>query len=110
MGAYIGMQNFSQIGQHLKMGRILHHFPFISLKSVTVFSCDSSSIGHNVCLLVYLSATSFMELLFCGYILHFLAVIAALYVTMSACWSICQQRVLWKCYALVSVRLLLLLL
>ena len=29
---------------------------------------------------------------------------------MSSCWSVCPQQVLWKCYAVVNVWLLLLLL
>ena len=39
-----------------------------------------------------------------------LAATADLYVTMSACRSVCRQQVLWKCYDVVSVPLLLLLL
>ena len=45
-----------------------------------------------------------------SYILHFLAAIAALQFTMSAYQSVCPQWVLWKCYAVVSIWLLLLLL
>ena len=59
-------------------------------KSFNIFSCDSSSISHNVGLSVGWSV--------------------CLSVGLSVCRSVCQQRVLQKCYVLGIVYMLLVLL
>ena len=59
--------------------RYLHRINLCIAAAEWFFSCDSSSISRNVCLSV----------------------------CRSVCLSVCPQRVLWKCYAVFSVQMLL---